>query len=121
MAGRSKRRRRAHSLLVPLRCIAALEHRVSDRGTAGDSRAQGGIFRLRPGFELAAFPVARSGRQLATLAMKSAVVETEPEMAGQAATALADSSGRCVAIARLKFGGKYRTVLRAAWPRRFGQ
>src|SRR2546430_10244353 len=114
MAGQSKRRRRAHSLLGPLRCIAALEHRVSDRRTAGDSRAQGETFRLRPGFELAAFPVVRSRRQLATLAMKSAVVETESEKAGRAATALADSSARRAAIARLKFGGKYRTELRAA-------
>src|SRR5207244_8725441 len=121
MAGRSKRRRRARALPGPLRCIAALEHRVSDRGTAGDSRAQRGIFRLRPGFALAAFPVARSGRQLATLAMKSAVVETESEMARRAATALADSSARCAAIARLKSGGKYRTVLAAVWPRRFSK
>src|SRR6266481_2436081 len=121
MAGRSKRRRRARSLLGPLRCIAALEHRVSDRGTAGDSRAQRGIFRLRPGFELAAFPVARSGRQLATLAMKSAVVEMESETAGRAAPALADPSARSTAIVRLKFGGKCPTVLRAAWPRRFAQ
>src|SRR6266404_3881999 len=98
MADRSKRPRRAHSLPGPLRCIAALEHRVSDLGTAGDSRAQRGIFRLRPGFELAAFPVVRSGRQLATLAMKSAMVETESEMAERAATAL-----------------------RAAWQRRFAQ
>src|SRR6266513_1542365 len=98
MADRSKRLHRAHSLLGPLRCIAALEHRGSDRGTAGDSRAQRGILRLRPGFELAAFPVARSGRQLATLAMKSAVVETKSAMAGRAAT-----------------------VLRAAWQRRFAQ
>src|SRR5260370_25357731 len=105
MASRSKRRHRAHSLLGPLRCIAALEHRVSDRGTAGDSRAQRGIFRLRPGFELAAFPVARSGRQLATLAMKSAVVETESEMAGRAAPALAASSAPWAASARMKFGG----------------
>src|SRR5260370_24112834 len=119
MAARSKRRRRVHSLLAPLRCIAALEHRVSDRGTAGDSRAQRGIFRLRPGSALAAFPVARSGRQLATHAMKSAVVETESERAGPSVTALADSSARSAAIARLKFRGKYRTVLRAVWPRRF--
>src|SRR5438094_10549851 len=98
MAGRSKRRHRARSRLGPLRYIAGLEHRVSDRGTTGDSQAQGGIFRLRRGFVLAAFPVARSGRQLATFAMKSAVVETESEMAGRAATALADSSPRCVAI-----------------------
>src|SRR6266550_5237067 len=90
----SKLRRRARSLPGPLRCIAALEHRVSDRGTTGDSRAQGGIFRLRPGFELAAFPVVRSRRQLATLAMKSAVVEKESEMAERVATALADSSAR---------------------------
>src|SRR6266516_1444405 len=83
MAGRSKRRHRARSLLGPLRYIAGLEHRVSDRGTTGDSQAQGGIFRLRRGFVLAAFPVVRSGLQLATLAMKSAVVETESEMAGR--------------------------------------
>src|SRR3984893_4547319 len=102
MAGRSKCRHRARSLPGPLRCIAALEHRVSDRRTTGDSRAQRGIFRLRPGFALAAFPVARSGRQLATLAGKSAVIETESEMAGQAATALADSSARSSAIARPK-------------------
>src|SRR6266487_4649841 len=109
MAGRSKRRYRARSLPGPLRCIAVLEHRLSDRRTTGDSPAESGIFRLRPGFERVAFPVVRSGRQLATLAMKSAVVETESEMAGRAA------------IARLKSGGKYRTVLRAAWPRRFAQ
>src|SRR5438046_9355874 len=121
MAGRSKRRHRARSRLRPLRCIAGLERRVSDRGTTGDSQAQGGIFRLRPGFELAAFPVARSGRQLATFVMKSAVVETESEIAGRVATALADSSARRVAIARPKFGGKDRTVLRAAWPRRCAQ
>src|SRR5947208_14269763 len=98
MAGRSKRRRRARSRLGPLRCIVALEHRVSGRGTAGDSPAQRGIFRLRPGFELAAFPVARSGRQLATSVMKSAVVETESEMAGRAATALDDSSASWLAL-----------------------
>src|SRR6266576_2398383 len=109
MAGRSERRHRARSPLGQLRCIAALEHRVSDRGTTGDSRAQCGIFRLRRGFELAAFPVVRSGRQLAALAMKSAVIETDSEMAQRAA------------IARLRFGGKYRTVLRATWPRRFAQ
>src|SRR5436190_1758312 len=94
MAGRSKRRHRAHSLPGPLRCIVALEHRVSDRGTADDSRAQRGIFRLRAGFELAAFPVARSGRQLATLAMKSAMIETESEMAGRARESTSSSVRR---------------------------
>src|SRR5439155_20595420 len=118
MAGRSKRRHRARSLLGPLRYIAGLEHRVSDRGTTGDSQAPGGIFRLRRGFVLAAFPVVRSGLQLATLAMKRAVVETESEMAGRVAPALADSSARCAAIARLNFGGKYRNELRSAWMRR---